>query len=81
MSASEQQQTDWLDASFWERLDQLENRHRRAQLEHKNARRDLEMLTPNQAEELGRAWQRYCEVIAELERVTADFEALLACYN
>jgi hypothetical protein len=81
MSASEQRQTEWLDASFWEQLDQLENRHRRAQLEHKNARRDLETLTPDQAEELGRAWQRYCEVIAELERVTTDFEVLLACYS
>jgi len=27
-------------------------------------------------EELRRAWRRYCEVIAELEETTAEFETL-----
>jgi len=76
MSASERQRAEWLDPGFWERLDRLEVRHQRAQAEHDSARRGLERLTPNEMEELRRAWRRYCEVIAELEDTTAAFEAL-----
>ena len=76
MSASERQRAEWLDAGFWERLDRLEWRHQRAQAEHDSARRGLERLTPNEIEELRRAWRRYCEVIAELDQTTAEFEAL-----
>jgi hypothetical protein len=76
MSASERQRAEWLDASFWERLDRLEVRHQRAQAEHDSARRGLERLTPSELDELRRAWRRYCEVIAELEETTAQFEAL-----
>jgi hypothetical protein len=76
MSASERQRAEWLDPGFWERLDKLEVRHQRAQAEHDSARRGLERLTPNEIEELRRAWRRYCEVIAELEETTAAFEAL-----
>ena len=76
MSASEQQRAEWLDPGFWERLDRLEGRHQRAQAEHDNARRGLERLTPGEIEELQRAWRRYCEVIAELDQTTAEFEAL-----
>jgi hypothetical protein len=77
MSASEQQRAEWLDAGFWERLDRLEGRHQRAQAEHDLARRGLERLTPGEVEELRRAWRRYCEVIAELDQTSAEFEALL----
>jgi len=70
---------EWLDFGFWEQLEQLESRHRRVQSEHHSARRRLERLTPREAEELEQAWQRYCEVIAELERTTAAFETLRAC--
>jgi hypothetical protein len=76
MSASEGQRAEWLDAGFWERLDRLEGRHRRVQAEHENARRGLERLTPNEIEEVRRAWRRYCGVIAELDQTTAEFEAL-----
>ncbi|HVN44330.1 MAG TPA: hypothetical protein VMT66_03685 [Steroidobacteraceae bacterium] len=76
MSASERQRAEWLDASFWERLDRLELRHQRIQAEHDNARRGIERLTPNEIEELRRAWRRYCEVIAELDETTAEFEDL-----
>jgi hypothetical protein len=76
MSASELQRAEWLDPGFWERLDKLEGRHQRAQAEHDNARRGLERLTPGEIEELQRAWRRYCEVIAELDQTTAEFEAL-----
>jgi hypothetical protein len=76
MSASEIQRAEWLDQSFWDRLDRLEARHQRAQIEHDGARRGLERLTAREAEELRRAWSRYCEVISSLDEATAAFEAL-----
>jgi hypothetical protein len=79
MSASEQQRDQWLDPAFWERLDRLEQRHKRAQSDHESALRGLNRLTPDEAEELRLAWMRYCEVIAELDRASAEFESLRAC--
>ena len=75
--SAEQQRAECLEPAFWERLDRLETRHQRAQAEHDNARRGLERLTPNEVEELRRAWRRYCEVIAELDETSAEFEALM----
>ena len=79
MSASESQQVEGLDPAFWERLDRLEGRHQRVQTEHDSARRTLECQGPREADELRRAWLRYCEVIAELDETTAEFEALRTC--
>lgn len=76
MSASEPQRAEWLEPSFWERLDRLEALHQRAQADHDSARRGLERLTPKEVEEVRRAWHRYCEVIASLDDATAAFEAL-----
>jgi hypothetical protein len=76
MSASDVQRADWLDPQFWDRLDRLEERHQRVQSEHDSARRGLERLKPGEVDELRRAWQRYCEVIEELDQTTAEFEAL-----
>ncbi|HVP32942.1 MAG TPA: hypothetical protein VMT09_04770 [Steroidobacteraceae bacterium] len=76
MSASEQRRAEWLDPRFWDRLDRLESRHRRIQSEHNEARRGLERLSPSESDELREAWRRYCEAIAELDRTTAEFEAL-----
>ncbi len=76
MSASELQRAEWLDPRFWDRLDRLESRHQRIQSEHSAARRGLERLAPGAAGELRQAWRRYCDAIAELERTTAEFEAL-----
>ena len=76
MSASEFQRAEWLDPRFWDRLDRLESRHQRIRGEHSEARRGLERLTSRESEELRQAWRRYCEVIAELERAAAEFEAL-----
>jgi hypothetical protein len=70
MSASEQQ---------WQKLRSLEDRHQRVQSEHDAARRGLERLAPGDAAQLREAWRRYCEVIAELERTTSEFEVLRAC--
>jgi len=75
-NAAEEQRADWLGSQFWDRLDRLESRHQRVQSEHELVRRSLERVTPREAEELRYAWRRYCEVIAELERTTAEFEAL-----
>lgn len=79
MSASESQRAEWLDAGFWERLERLESRHRRALSEHERAQRGLERLPPREAAELHQAWQRYCEVIAELDEATAEIESLRTC--
>jgi hypothetical protein len=79
MNASELQRTEWLDPGLWDRLELLERRHRRAQWEHRLARRDLERLSRDEAEALRFAWLHYCEVIAELDRTTADIEALRRC--
>jgi hypothetical protein len=79
MSASERQRGEGLDPAFWERLEGLERRHQRVQSEHDSARRSLECQMPREAEELRRAWLRYCEVIAELDETTAEFETLRMC--
>ena len=76
MSASEQRRAEWLEPRFWDRLDRLESRRRRLQSEHDEARRGLERLPPDETAELRRAWRRYCDVIAELDRTTAEFEVL-----
>ena len=79
MSASELQRAEWLDAGLWERLGRLESRHRRVQWEHRLAQRDLQRLPRGATEELHQAWQRYCEVIAELDRAAAAIESLRRC--
>jgi hypothetical protein len=76
MSAAQEQRAEWLDPEFWERLDRLESRHQKIQTEHEHARRGLERVTPREAEELRNAWRRYCEVIDELDKTTAELEAL-----
>ena len=76
MSASDVQRAEWLDSTFWDRLDRLEGLHQRAQAEHDSARRGLERLTPGEVEELRCAWRRYCEVMESLDETTAAFEAL-----
>jgi len=76
MSAPQDLSAEWLDREFWERLERLEGRHQQIQSDHESARRGLERLTAHEADELRRAWHRYCEVIAELEKTTVEFEAL-----
>ncbi|MDB6159552.1 MAG: hypothetical protein JWO04_3258 [Gammaproteobacteria bacterium] len=75
MSALEEQRAEWLGSHFWNRLDRLDGRHQRVQSEREAVRRNLERDTPREADELRCAWRRYCEVIAELEQTTAEFEA------
>jgi hypothetical protein len=78
MSASEASRAEWLDTRFWEKLESLEQHHQKIQSEHEEARRGLERVRVDEVNELRAAWQRYCDVIAELDRATADFETLRA---
>jgi hypothetical protein len=79
MSASEQQRADWLEPGFWDRLDRLESRRKRAQSQHDSAQRDLERFTWRESAEFRQAWERYCEVISELDCAAAEIEALRTC--
>jgi chromosome segregation ATPase len=76
MSASDQPRAESPEAEFWDRLDRLEGRHQRLQSQHDDARRGLERLSSDEAEEVQRAWRHYCEVIAELDKTAAEFEVL-----
>lgn len=78
MSAASNAVSAWLADPFWDRLQQLESRHQRIQSEHEALRRDLDEATLGRAPDLDlrETWQRYCEVIAELERTTAEFGTL-----
>ena len=74
MSASESSRADWLDKSFWERLDLLEPRHQLLQSGHETVRRGPERVRAQNCEELRDAWDRYCSVIADLDSTTAGLE-------
>jgi hypothetical protein len=76
MSAPNQTWPVWLDQRFWERLDRIELHHRRIQSEHETWRRSLDRFRDTQSSDLFIVWQRYCQVIAELELTTAQLEAL-----
>jgi len=64
------------DEQFWTHFNSAETRHQRVQSEHENARRNMEMLRCERESDLQEVWCRYCEVIAELDRSTAELEAL-----
>jgi len=76
MSAPNQTRPVWLDQRFWERLERIELHHRRIRSEHETWRRSLERFRDMPSPDLSLAWQRYCQVIAELEHTTAQLEAL-----
>jgi hypothetical protein len=65
----------------WDHLKRLESRHRQLQREHDVARRRLDQVTPEEADELRNAWRDYCEVIAELDEATAALEHLRTNYR
>ena len=71
-----QERAGRLAEQFWERLDRLESEHRRLQLEHESARRRLDRADPREAQEVRDAWERYCQVIAELDRAAQEFDVL-----
>jgi uncharacterized protein YifE (UPF0438 family) len=79
MSASELERVGWLEPVFWDRLDRLESHHRRIVSEHESAQRELARSETLAAGELREVWQRYCAVIAELDRATGEIETLRTC--
>ena len=76
MSASGDSHANWLGPTLWDDLKRLEGRHRELQREHDLARRRLDQVTREEADELRDAWRDYCEVIAELDETTAALEHL-----
>lgn len=60
---------------FFDRLQRLEGRHQRLQSEHEVARRGLERLEAGAGEELREAWRHYCEVVGELDHISATIAA------
>ena len=66
----------WLGDLFWDRLNRLEAHHQRIQSQHDTARRGLEAVQRTGSAEVLDAWRRYCDVIAELDRATAELESL-----
>jgi len=66
----------WPSQQFWKRLNRLERHHQRIQCEHETWRRSLERSRATLNADLRLAWERYCEVIAELERTTGELETL-----
>ena len=76
MSARQVERAEWLDPKFWDRLDRLESQHRQVQAERESARRRLDRADPGASDELRDVWRRYCDVIADLDRTTAAFDAL-----
>ena len=66
----------WLGELFWDRLNRLEAHHQRIQTQLDTARRSLEAVQRTGSVEVLDAWQRYCDVIAELDRATAELESL-----
>jgi hypothetical protein len=76
VNALEERLPFWLGDLFWDRLNRLEARHLRIQSQHDAARRGLEAVQRKSSPEVLDAWRRYCDVIAELDRTTAELESL-----
>jgi hypothetical protein len=72
----EQRVPFWQCEPFWDRLNRIEAHHLRVQSQHESVRRGLEQVQRDRTTDLEEAWQRYCAVIAELDRTTAELEAL-----
>jgi hypothetical protein len=66
----------WLKDLFLDRLNRIEDRHQRIQTQHESLRRNLEAVQRTSSADLQEAWSRYCEVIEELDRTTAELEVL-----
>jgi len=66
MSASHGRRPPGAEAELRELLGHLEARSQRLSVPGEAGRRVGQQLSPQELEELRRAWRRYCEVIAEL---------------
>jgi hypothetical protein len=75
-SDAEEQGPFWLRDPFWSRLNQVEGTHLRLQSRHEAVRRELTAMPNTRNVGFQDVWQRYCEVIRELDMTTAELEAL-----
>jgi hypothetical protein len=66
----------WLRDPFWSRLNQVEGLHLRLQSQHEAVRRELTAIPSARNTGFQDVWQRYCQVIRELDMTTAELEAL-----
>jgi hypothetical protein len=69
----------WLSDPFWGRLNKVESMHVRLQSRHEAVRRELTAIPSARNSGFDVVWQRYCEVIRELDMTTAELEALRNC--
>jgi hypothetical protein len=75
-SAADDQGPFWLRDPFWTRLNRAEGLHLRLQTRHEAVRRELTAIPHTRNIGFQDVWQRYCEVIRELDVTTAELEAL-----
>ncbi len=73
---ADEQRPFWLRDPFWSRLNKVESMHVRLQFRHEAVRRELTAIPSARNEGFDAVWQRYCEVIRELDMTTAELEAL-----
>ncbi len=66
----------WMGEPFWNRLNRVESYHLQLLSRHETARRELAAVRNTRQDEFPGLWQRYCEVIQELDRTTAELETL-----
>jgi len=66
----------WRAEPFWNRLHHVERRHQDVQTQHEAVRRELTGVGSAHEPSFRDIWQRYCEVIAELDRTSAEIESL-----
>jgi hypothetical protein len=75
-SADEEQGPFWLRDPFWSRLNHVEDLHLQLQTRHEAVRRELTAIPSTRNNLFRDVWQRYCDVIRELDMTTAELEAL-----
>jgi hypothetical protein len=75
-AGADEQGPFWLRDPFWSRLNRVEGLHLRLQSRHEAVRRELTAIPSARNTGFQDVWQRYCEVIRELDMTTAELEAL-----
>ena len=75
-TGADDQEPFWLRDPFWSRLNQVEGLHLQLQYQHEAVRRELTAIPNARNSGFQDVWQRYCEVIRELDLTTAEMEAL-----
>ncbi len=66
----------WMGEPFWDRLNRVESVHVELLSRHETARRELAAVGNTRQVEFRDLWQRYCQVIQDLDRTTAEIEDL-----